>query len=84
MGLANFLAAKPAFIVVGRELRSSPAGGRGEGHRARSDDCKRQFKVAWARVRAGLTEEDIETARRNSEDAARRTSGAACRFRADS
>lgn len=26
------------------------------------DDCKLQFKVAWSRIRAGLTDDDIASA----------------------
>jgi hypothetical protein len=29
------------------------------------EECKRRFKVAWSGVRDGLTEQDIETARRH-------------------
>jgi hypothetical protein len=31
------------------------------------DDCKRQFKAAWARIRAGLSEVEIAYARRVAE-----------------
>jgi hypothetical protein len=31
------------------------------------DDCKRQFKAAWARIRAGLSEVEIAHARRVAE-----------------
>ena len=32
------------------------------------EDCKRQFKTAWARIRAGLTDWDIRTAREMRRD----------------
>jgi hypothetical protein len=31
------------------------------------DDCKVQFKVAWSRMRAGLTDDDIASAHRYAE-----------------
>ena len=37
-----------------------PGGGSGSGDRL--EDCKRQFKSAWARVRAGLSDADIAKA----------------------
>jgi hypothetical protein len=37
-----------------------PGGGSGSGDDL--DDCKRQFKAAWAALRAGLTDEDIARA----------------------
>lgn len=56
-------------------------GADGKGTGRDLDDCKRQFKAAWDRVRAGLTEADIETATRSQEEADRRARGAAFRAR---
>jgi hypothetical protein len=34
------------------------------------DDCKAKFRAAWARIRAGLTDQDIAMAHRYSENSA--------------
>ena len=36
--------------------------GGGSGHGTDLDDCKAKFKIAWARIRAGLTAADIAKA----------------------
>jgi hypothetical protein len=58
-----------------------PQGGDGRGVGTDLEDCKRQFKVAWQRVRTGLTAEDIATAIRNDAEADRRAKGQAYRSR---
>jgi hypothetical protein len=50
--------------------RPQPAGHRG--NCSDLDECKRRFKTVWAGIRLGLTEADIEAARRIEVDADRR------------
>jgi hypothetical protein len=54
-----------------------PQGGDGKGTGRDLDDCKRQFKVAWDRLRAGLSEADVEAATRSQDEADRRARGVA-------
>jgi hypothetical protein len=41
-------------------IYSKPGGGSGSGDDL--EDCKRQFRAAWAAIRAGMSEDDIAIA----------------------
>ena len=43
-------------------IYGKPSSGSDSGPGVDIDDCKAEFKVAWARIRAGLTENDIAKA----------------------
>jgi hypothetical protein len=59
------------FFGVTFPGRPQPAGHRG--NCGDIDECKRRFKAVWAGIRAGLSDADIETARRVEADADRRS-----------
>ena len=51
---------------LGCSVCGKPSYGGDSGHGADLEDCKGQVKVAWARIRAALTDADIANARRSS------------------
>jgi hypothetical protein len=51
-------------------LYGRPSSGDDSGTGDSLDDCKRRFRAAWARIRAGLTDEDIARAHRYAEASA--------------
>jgi hypothetical protein len=51
--------------------RPQPHGHRG--HASDLEECKRRFKAVWAGIRPGLSEADVEAARRVADASDRRT-----------
>ena len=51
----------------GNNINGQPSVGVGRGTGSDLDDCQAKFSIAWARIRGGITEEDIAEAHRYAE-----------------
>lgn len=59
---------RPPRAMVMELLRHQQARSQCQRQRHRLEDCKAKFKVAWAAIRAGLSEDDIASAHQYAEN----------------